>query len=163
MYLVIARYNENISWAENLDKTVIQKGIDMPNIGREPASYLLFILKNYEKLDGEYVFCQGNPFDHDKYFLESIKNNNYFGNYHTSDLNGCNDHCGLRIDLFMDEMGLQKTNSIEFKAGCQFKLTAEQIKLYPYEFYAKMFYLLLKGDNPYIFERLPKILWKDLK
>src|SRR5690606_9595889 len=61
---VIARYKEDISWSDSLNRVVIQKDTDLPNLGREISSFLYFIVTNYERLEGEYIFCQGNPLPH---------------------------------------------------------------------------------------------------
>ena len=72
--LVIARYNEDINWVNNLDtfskKIIYNKGenlqnlkntqiIDLPNIGRESHTWLHHIVQNYEKLSHYNVFVQG--------------------------------------------------------------------------------------------------------
>lgn len=163
MHFVIARYKKDISWADNLEKTVIQKDVDMPNIGREPASYLYFIIKNYCNLEGEYVFCQDEPFDHCPNFLEKVETENYFGVDHTCDLTGRPHHPGLPIEEVAKELGIERLLPIHitFKAGCQFKLTAEQIKQIPYEKYIKMLEVVIKNElNPYVFERLVRYIFK---
>jgi len=60
--IVVARYNENLSWLKKLPKdiiiTVYNKGNDdinipsikLPNIGRESHTYLYHIIKNYNNL-----------------------------------------------------------------------------------------------------------------
>lgn len=89
MFIIINKYNENISWINNLNKNLYNKiyiynkgsNIDVNlldnnnitinnvnNIGRETEGYLRFIIENYENLidDDFYVFLQGHPFDHCK-------------------------------------------------------------------------------------------------
>ena len=83
MKLVIAKYNEDISWAKPYnyiiyDKSVINVNlpnyISLPNIGREAHTYLFHIVNNYSNLDDVTVFTQGNPFDHVPDFLAKINN-----------------------------------------------------------------------------------------
>lgn len=71
--VVIARYREDISWAAELglDTVVYNKGPEplegaqtLPNIGREAHTYLTHIVTQWDRLAGNTVFIQGNPFDH---------------------------------------------------------------------------------------------------
>lgn len=75
--LVVARYNEDISWLNETDypKYVYNKGVPLPdyydeiklkNIGRESHTYLYHIVNNYHKLDPSSVtvFTQGRFHDH---------------------------------------------------------------------------------------------------
>lgn len=71
--LIIARYNEDISWADAYpNKVIYNKGeplegtIQLPNLGREAGTYLQFIIDHYDKLntDEVYVFTQGRYSDH---------------------------------------------------------------------------------------------------
>lgn len=166
MKFVIARYNEDIDWALQYKHDVVQKDLDMPNQGREPASYLLWIINNYCKLkdDEEYVFCQGNPFDHCPTFLEDVKTTNYFGITHECDLDGYPEHGGLPIKMILDHLKITNPTRLYFKAGVQFKLTGKQIKEVSYEKYAVMF-SIFSGDNIlcYIYERIPKLIYPCLK
>ena len=71
--VIIARYQEDISWANDIgyDYIVYDKGelsgdnsIILPNIGRESHTYLTHIVRNYDSLATHNIFLQGNPFDH---------------------------------------------------------------------------------------------------
>lgn len=80
--VVIARYNEDVSWVykefKNKKVTIYNKGNDdinilssdnitiikLPNTGRESHTYLYHIVNNYDNLEDMVVFLQGNPFDH---------------------------------------------------------------------------------------------------
>ena len=88
--IVIARYNEDLSWLKKLPKTikitVYNKGLDnldipsirLPNIGRESHTYLYHIIQNYDNLAEQTIFCQGDSIFHSPDFLELIKNRKYF-------------------------------------------------------------------------------------
>lgn len=77
--LVIARYNEDVSWAAKLSGLqniyLYNKGKDLEpdphfihtrleNVGREGHTYLHYIISQYNNLSDYTIFCQGNPFDH---------------------------------------------------------------------------------------------------
>jgi hypothetical protein len=71
--LVIARYNEDISWSDkfDVDKFIYNKGdsdidnsIKLENIGLEPHTFLYHIINNYENLSDYTFFLQGCPHDH---------------------------------------------------------------------------------------------------
>ena len=74
---IVARYNEDISWTENLpgDVVIYNKGesfpfdmprIDVKNIGREAETYIRAIVEFYDQLEDfeSICFLQGNPFCH---------------------------------------------------------------------------------------------------
>lgn len=85
---IIARYNENLDWVENLDGDVLifNKGenyiwpyevINVENYGREAETYVnaiihLFETKKINKYD-ELVFLQGNPTEHYNLLFEALK------------------------------------------------------------------------------------------
>ena len=112
--IVIARYKEDIAWADKLPEdwrlVVIQKETDkekgdMPNAGREPASFFFAIAKYYDKIqpDDVWVFVQGNPFSHcidfevemTRDMPESFKWLN--DTLLTTDASGCPDHPNLPV------------------------------------------------------------------
>jgi hypothetical protein len=85
MYIIIVRYQENISWVSSLNKDcqiyIYNKGnsitnnltgfkncsiYNVENIGRESEGYLRFIIENYDNIKDEeqYVFTQADPFAH---------------------------------------------------------------------------------------------------
>ena len=87
--LVVARYNESLSWIPDKWKpftSVYNKGDalpadeykhyktykPLPNVGRESHTYLTYIVDNYDQLPECIVFTQGNPFDHSKEFLINL-------------------------------------------------------------------------------------------
>lgn len=147
---VIARYKEDISWSDNLKKTVIQKEVDMPNVGREPASYFHFIVKNYDTLEGEYVFCQGNPFDHAPKLLEGD-----FGVLHECDGMGNPEHAGLPVDDIVRRLYLGLKHKYYFIVGCQFQVSADKIRERPKEFYEQCYEICTTEEfAPWVFERI---------
>ena len=89
--MVIARYNEDISWLDNYENVIIynkgedvstkHKVVSLPNIGREAHTIFHHIVSNYDDLADITVFLPGNPFDH----IENL--------YHLSD--------PLMVDFFI--------------------------------------------------------------
>jgi hypothetical protein len=76
---IVARYNENLDWAKNIDGDILvfNKGsnyiwpyevIDIENYGREAESFIQAIIYLYETDRifnyEEFVFLQGNPIEH---------------------------------------------------------------------------------------------------
>jgi len=74
VHVIIARYNEDLTWVAGLklSYTVYNKGFDnislpsikLPNIGRESDTFLHYIIENYNSLPDTLVFLQGDPFPH---------------------------------------------------------------------------------------------------
>ncbi len=66
-HIVVARYNEDISWLPQGDPyvKVYDKGPggNLPNIGRESHTYITYIVDNYDNLPDIVFFTQGSP-DH---------------------------------------------------------------------------------------------------
>lgn len=71
--IVIARFNEDISWtSEYKNVQIYNKGTDLnnfetiklDNVGREGHTYIKYIVDNYKNLPDYVIFLQGNPFDH---------------------------------------------------------------------------------------------------
>ncbi len=159
MRVCIARYKEDIRWVNELKCTftVLDKETE-GNWGRESSSYIKFILDNYENLEGDYVFCQGNPFEHDKDFLSNLNTKKYFGSVLESDAKGCPSHCGLPISETASRLGIAQ-DKYTFVAGAQFKVSAENIKARPKEFYQKCLEILKDDVQAYVFERLWLIIF----
>ena len=88
--MIIARYNEDLSWLELVPKdikiTIYNKGkddisypfIQLPNIGRESHTYMYHIVNNYDNLADMTIFCQGDPIFHSPDFINLLKNRKYF-------------------------------------------------------------------------------------
>ena len=92
--IIVARYNENISWLDPLqDKCIIyNKGSplqisnerSLKNIGRESHTYLNYIIDNYDHLSDILVFTQANIADHRgnndyTYLHKLVKEANIYG------------------------------------------------------------------------------------
>jgi len=66
VFIVIAKYNEDVSWTNELvcNYKIYDKSKDIPNVGREAETYLRYIIENYDSLPEYVVFLQGRPYDH---------------------------------------------------------------------------------------------------
>jgi hypothetical protein len=88
--LVVARFNEDITWLDkvNIPYIIYNKGkndipkhhptIKLPNIGRESHSYLHYIYSNFSNLPKRIIFTQADPFEHQPTFLDDIVNHKMF-------------------------------------------------------------------------------------
>jgi|APGre2960657404_1045060.scaffolds.fasta_scaffold03773_3 hypothetical protein len=82
MQIVVARYNEDLSWLTkykdacliyNKGDSIDMPNVALPNIGRESHTYLHHIIEKYNELDDVTVFTQANPFDHCPNFIHYIE------------------------------------------------------------------------------------------
>lgn len=159
-YLVVARYNEDVSWTKDVPPgwTVLlyNKGLLCSNPienfpGREAHTYLLAITTNYNtwfKGETEIVFCQGNPFDHCPDFLDRLDTGTEFGPDWRCDPDGGSDWSGAMLDEFCGLFGLPKQCTYRFTAGAQFKVTGEQIHRHPLALYRAMLAMAEMPDRP---------------
>lgn len=91
--VVIARYNEDISWISRLAETgvricIYNKGshldvielppgicvTDLPNVGREGDSYAQHMFRRYDTLAEYTVFLQADPFVHSPHLMDILLN-----------------------------------------------------------------------------------------
>jgi len=166
--IVIAKYKENKDWISQIPNGwnihLYDKDENMRNApGREAHTYLKFIVDNYETLEGDYIFCQGNPFDHCPTFLEELYNGFISGKtYPCTRIDRVNpkDANVLQTAKYIDILKLDVPEEWTFLAGAQFKVTAEQIKERPLYFY-KVCLALSESDHHsgYIFEGLWRFIF----
>lgn len=91
--LIVARYNEDVSWVltlpANLQITIYNKGlsgvsaavaadsrvkiIQLPFVGKESETYARHCFERYETLAGFTIFSQGDPFEHAPYLISLIR------------------------------------------------------------------------------------------
>lgn len=182
--LVIAKYNEDISWLSqincNTKITIYDKsGTDkleknhviLPNVGREGHTYLYHILNRYDSLSEYTCFLQGDPFPHDSKILEKINNFDvsesqdtiFFGSFHSESIFSfdCAAHPhGLPMWYFLDLLfGIKahRKQNIGFFAGAQFIVHKDSILSKPKSFYEFLIKFLSYEVNPiegYVLERL---------
>ena len=182
--LIVARYNEDISWTKDFPNvTLINKGtkleetfghtvIEFENVGRESHSYYKWIYDNYENILEDYIiFVQGNPFDHSPNIIENLnkymndpdlKNDFiYISQLHnkTTLLKEFNKglYCTTILRTYQDLFGSTKDKEIICAWGAQFMVSKRSILTKSKAFYEKLVNLLNHSINPdegYHFERL---------
>jgi len=163
--VVVAKYKEDTKWSDDLDSFVVQKEIHMDNWGREPSSFLWYIINHYDELEGYYAFVQGNPFDHCHNLISDVNKDPLTGfewlgdtNYLT-DENGSPYHTGLPVKHICDLLGLEVKYPIYFARGGQFLVHSNRIKFKPKGFYESCLQLIKELDQAeYVFERI----WREL-
>ncbi len=180
---VIARYQEDISWANSVSNCIIYNKstsqpntihpvVSLPNVGREGHTYLHHIISNYDKLDDYTVFLQGYPFDHSPQLEDKLKNFvkqideekkeipfEYISQkIVSSNIERC--PCDITLNLiptYKAVFGLDKTtHPFTFGAGAQFIVSKNTILSRPKSFYENMIKLLDYDVNPsegFIIER----------
>lgn len=168
--LIVAKYQEDTSWTEHapVDKVVIiTKDVDMPNVGREPSSFLHYIVRNYNSIDpeGQYFFVQGRPFDHCRNILEQMGGTHtqirLLGSQrHVADAIGAPDHPGIPLKEAYEKWIGEWPGQVDFVAGGQFVIVGSLIKSKPQTFYIELLEWSKQGNNPWILERLWKHLWQ---
>jgi hypothetical protein len=167
--IVVAKFNEDLNWTKEYEEewniVVVEKDKDMPNVGREPASYLWYIVNNYDTLNGAYVFVQGDPFGH----MEKINFNDFIdipimcfraiGNKTALDnYQGVPNHPGIPIGEVYEKVFLsQSPEHFKFIPGCQFTIHADVIKSKAQKFYQHALAVCVSDEKaPWCFERFMK-------
>lgn len=165
--IIIAKHKESVVWARGLPAgihpMIYEKEIDLPNVGREAATYFHFIVKHYADMHGEIIFCQGNPFDHDPNFMANIQNREIrtYGAVLTCDPHGQPQCDWTDLHAFSKVLDLPIFDKYKFVQGSQFKVHAEQIRRRPKSFYdACLAIAQIDGNkSPWVFERIYCIIF----
>lgn len=155
--LVIARYQENIEWANKYPEyVIIQKDKDIPNTGREASSYAWYIIQNYDNLPENITFCQGNPFEHvDTLDHPPTTSIVPLGRIYQSDHRGNPHHPQLQIPELAHKLGIEIPEKLDFIVGAQFTVHRDIIRKRPKEFYVKLYNLANTfPEAPWCLERL---------
>jgi hypothetical protein len=165
--LVVAKYKEDTNWTKDVASDwrvlIITKDVDIPNAGREAASYFYAIIKHYNQIKPQdiWAFSQGNPFDHAPDIVtqlnQPIEGYTALGGHvtKTTDGNGGDDHPNLPVKEKY-ELWLKKDfpGHIEFKPGAQFMINGQAILKHPKDWYIQMMDNSTEAYNPYVLERL---------
>lgn len=171
--LVVARWQENVDWATDLPPgwavRVVQKDVDLPNRGREPATFAWAVLDMYEQIKpGDvYGFVQGNPFDHCPDLLARLAEPvGWFTPLgqatYTSDAHGRPHHPGVPVAACHERwLGAPFPGEVTFAAGGQFAVTGKALRSRPVGFYRAMFDDLMADDGlgPWAAERLWPVVY----
>lgn len=163
--LIIAACNgELIQWSNALRPAWnVFACYDFHPEGREAYVYLEYIVSHYADLDGDYVFCQGEPREHDTKFLEHLEDPviRYYGYSASCDPLGL-PHCGWTpMHSWCDVLGLPKLLEYKFVAGAQYRVDAGTIRCRSREFYWALLNLAtIKGNkSAWVLERLWPMIW----
>lgn len=173
----IARWDEDVSWTKRLpqgwDTLLVQKERDLPNVGREPASFFWAIYTLYPTIqdDDTLAFVQGDPngngpFGAREDVVPSITEVETFtplGSWNCiCDGEGRPYHPGLPLkEKYETWLGRPFPGKVTFVAGGQFVLPGREILRHPREYYQAMIYEMFQGENPYCMERLWESLFSD--
>jgi hypothetical protein len=166
---VIARYNEDVSWAYTLrNKVIYDKGdalpgsVVLPNIGREAHTYLYHIVTNYDRLSEYTCFLQGNPFDHSANLFKKLQAPRssaltFLTSWSASgNRDGCDKQPGVPPGYpgkMYDKYFIGSRTEFTWAIGAQFIVPKALIQSRPKWFYEK----LLNEDPtiyPWVYERL---------
>ncbi len=168
---MIARYEEDISWANDLrdwTKIVVQKEngkdlADMPNAGREPASFCWAIAKHWNEIKPKdvWAFVQGKPWDHCPSLRESldrpdlVKGYTPLGGTKTVEGDGSPDHPNLPVARkYREWFGQDWSGPREFTPGGQFMVLGRDILASPKDSYVYLMDDVTTAYNAWVAERL---------
>lgn len=166
-YLVVAHYNENLEWLNQVPKKlkqlVITNGTTRPNTGREAGVFFFAMQQLYEQIGPKdtLYFVQGNPFDHCadliERFQKRVRRYTPLGNTVLEcDLTGAPHHPGLPIADSLERWfnAFVADETIQFVPGAQFAITGAEIIARPKEFYAIMEKHMEEEHAPWVMERI---------
>lgn len=187
MKIIIARYNEDISWIKYLNKEfkdilIYNKGLSlnipneimMENVGREGHTFYKYIYDHYDELDDYTIFLQGNPFDHLPNTISIINNIiHYKKQFKFKLLSKKLLHCDLIQCKYHPNLPLYKTYQYLFKTdkqnlsflfgpGGQFIVHKSEILKHSKDFYLKIVNLLDYSVNPiegFVIERFHPLIF----
>ena len=170
MRVVIARYQEDLDWANGISCcTIYNKGsplehkhtvLSLPNVGREGHTYLYHIIENYDHLDDHTCFLQGNPFDHTPDLEMRLKEFEkdivpyYLLSNHVYNINLCYDPTDtslhdLLIRGYERVFGVKKvSHEFQFGAGAQFIVSKEIIRSRSKAFYENILQMMDRENSP---------------
>ncbi len=180
--LVVARWNEDVSWTADVPPSwrvdVVRKDIvpgdgDLPNVGREPGSFLWWIVTSYAAIAPAalYAFVQGDPFPHCPSLPAALHHAAERGVERFEPLTGDRSH---PLQVFSDATGLPHhaglpvaaryeqwldrpfPGEVGFWAGGQFIVTGKAILDRDSNWYARVLDDVLAGPEavPWVLERL---------
>jgi hypothetical protein len=168
--VIIAKYEEDISWVQKLEIPVIiydkSIGGNLPNIGRDLHTYAHHIAENYDNLADLTFFIQGNPFDHCAKILNIMSEADDTPFKALTDIYRLTHKSGLPYysSLPLEEAYYQLAKKplpelIIFISGAQFVASRDKLYEHSRDFYVKMAKMAEQNSYyPHIFERLIAIL-----
>ena len=160
MILLVAQYNEDISWTKLIKDKVVIYNKEKGNWGREAECYIRYIIENYKEID-DTAFTQANPFKHCPDYFNKYNKFGFYGEKHISDLWGKPDHwCRIDIEKFCKKLDLECEKNLTFTAGAIFTIKKETILKHSLLFYKNLYNLIKQNDDaPWILERIWHIIF----
>jgi hypothetical protein len=166
--VVIARYNEDVSWVRDLEYEYIIYNKNesenhlfennLPNIGREGHTFFTYLIENYDNLPEYVCFLHGVPFDHCLDIIDKINNFNMVDNFLPLSASYVLGQWEWeRTYGLADTLGLPYANPLKMISSCQSIVSKELILKTPKEMYEKLLNSLSYHVNPqeaYIIENL---------
>jgi hypothetical protein len=170
--LVVARYNEDLSWLNYLpygwEPFVVHKEIDVPNEGREASSYLWALQRLSVAPTDVLAFCQGDPFEHSHHFFERLESCptdrfTYLSDWIVEDdANGSPHHPRLPLGKAYERLiGGKPPKMFEFAAGAQFAIPGRLALKHTQSHYAALMDEANVDPGPWLLERLWKYIFKE--
>lgn len=165
--LVVARLGEDLGWATAVkadDLIVVQKGVDLPNVGREASSWLWFLANAQIDPGVTYAFLQGDPAPHGVSVADLRAVDNFTplgGLVLTCDQDGAPHHAGLPlVKRARQWLDAEVPTSITFHAGAQFLLPGRLALARTREWYAALRKAVEADEyGPWVMERLWRLVW----
>jgi hypothetical protein len=177
-HLVVARYQEDTSWYEHIPPgwtlLEVQKGREVPNEGREAASYLWAIQQLYDRLEPDdlVAFVQGDPFAHcldiDLFLLLDRPTDGYraLGDYSfVSGADGSpHSNPGIPVsDLYEQWFESKWPGAVHFAPGAQFVVTGADIQQRSVDEYQWLYERVVQEEyGAWVLERLWPTLFTPL-
>lgn len=161
--LVVARHNEPIDWLPpDWEAMIVQKTMQVPNIGREASSYLWAITQLYPDLEDDdlVAFVQGDPSPHvgdlNAALRQPVADFTWIRDVlFECDGNGVPHHGGLDIAGAHERFIGPFPGRVSFAPGAQFIATGALILSLPLESYQEALeWVYVTQDAPWILERL---------
>ena len=180
--LVVSHYERDLTWVQTasdyLSTVVYDKSgkespyIKLENIGREPHTYMHYIVENYNSLAEWTIFAQDNPFAHVDNWVDIILGDEstwsanaafkqeggyFFSNMGIlrSDQVGGPHHIGLpMLEVWNATFTQECPSSISFAPSCHCILHRDTILARPSMFYQNIKQILeFSHYSPWVFER----------
>lgn len=174
--VVVARYNEDVSWTDQFDNIIYNKGVPgcrqnevmLPNVGREGHTYYTYLYENYDNLPDYVFFLQGRPFDHNPNMIDDIKaiveqcdkpDFKFLGRVLETNSSCCPIHPEIPMKTVYEKLFDTTSHSkvILFNPGAQFMVSKKLILKNPKEMYNSIIKLLDYDNHPmegFVIERL---------
>lgn len=168
---VIARYEEDVSWARKLkvpfvvyNKGASETGLEdtyrvtrRPNVGRESETFLSHIIEHYDSLPEHLVFLQGNPFDHCHRAVEIIHtlplgaglvplSGNFKHEILSAPYNW--EGFGETLQSLASLMGLSESSAVIYATGAQYAVPREAMLAREKSFYESLLPMVNHSSNP---------------